>query len=51
MKPTMKTCCNNEYKFRVGAMAGINVAFYLIHSMKGSSKKWERAACDFVIYV
>jgi uncharacterized protein YbjT (DUF2867 family) len=34
----------NDYPQLVKAMSGINVAFYLIHSMEGSSKEWKKFA-------
>ncbi|MFL6411356.1 MAG: NAD(P)H-binding protein, partial [Nitrososphaeraceae archaeon] len=32
----------HDYSQLVKAMNGVNVAFYLIHSMEGSSKKWKK---------
>lgn len=32
----------NDYLQLVKAMAGVDVAFYLIHSMEGSSKEWKK---------
>jgi uncharacterized protein YbjT (DUF2867 family) len=32
----------NDYSQLVKAMNGINIAFYLIHSMEGSSKEWKK---------
>src|SRR5215217_307447 len=32
----------NDYPQLVKAMNGVNVAFYLIHSMEGSSKEWKK---------
>jgi len=32
----------NDYPQLVKAMAGVDVAFYLIHSMEGSSKEWKK---------
>ena len=32
----------NDYSQLVKAMNGINIAFYLIHSMEGSSKQWKK---------
>jgi uncharacterized protein YbjT (DUF2867 family) len=34
----------NNYSKLVKAMNGVNVAFYLIHSMEGSSKEWKKFA-------
>lgn len=34
----------NDYPQLVKAMNGVNVAFYLIHSMEGSSKEWKKFA-------
>ena len=34
----------NDYPQIVKAMNGVNVAFYLIHSMEGSSKEWKKFA-------
>lgn len=34
----------NNYAELLNAMAGIDVAFYLIHSMEGSSKEWKKFA-------
>ncbi|HEU4822720.1 MAG TPA: NAD(P)H-binding protein [Nitrososphaeraceae archaeon] len=34
----------NDYSQLVKAMNGVNVAFYLIHSMEGSSKEWKKFA-------
>jgi uncharacterized protein YbjT (DUF2867 family) len=32
----------NDYSQLVKAMNGVNIAFYLIHSMEGSSKQWKK---------
>jgi uncharacterized protein YbjT (DUF2867 family) len=32
----------NDYSQLVKAMNGVNIAFYLIHSMEGSSKEWKK---------
>jgi uncharacterized protein YbjT (DUF2867 family) len=32
----------NDYPQLVKAMNGVNIAFYLIHSMEGSSKEWKK---------
>ncbi len=32
----------NDYSQLVKAMTGVNIAFYLIHSMEGSSKEWKK---------
>jgi nucleoside-diphosphate-sugar epimerase len=32
----------NDYSELVKAMNGANIAFYLIHSMEGSSKEWKK---------
>ncbi|MGA9153146.1 MAG: NAD(P)H-binding protein [Candidatus Nitrosopolaris sp.] len=34
-----------NYAELLKAMAGIDVAFYLIHSMEGSSKEWKKLLC------
>jgi uncharacterized protein YbjT (DUF2867 family) len=34
----------NHYPQLVKAMNGVNIAFYLIHSMEGSSKEWKKFA-------
>jgi uncharacterized protein YbjT (DUF2867 family) len=34
----------SNYAEILNAMAGIDVAFYLIHSMEGSSKEWKKFA-------
>jgi hypothetical protein len=34
----------NDYFQLVKAMSGVTIAFYLIHSMDGSSKEWKRFA-------
>jgi hypothetical protein len=34
----------SNYAELLRAMAGIDVAFYLIHSMEGSSKEWKKFA-------
>ncbi|MDQ6669141.1 MAG: NAD-dependent epimerase/dehydratase family protein, partial [Thermoproteota archaeon] len=33
-----------NYQELINVMSGIDVAFYLIHSMEGSSKDWEKFA-------
>ena len=32
----------NDYPQLVKAMNGVDIAFYLIHSMEGSSKEWKK---------
>ncbi|MGA7900019.1 MAG: NAD(P)H-binding protein [Nitrososphaeraceae archaeon] len=32
----------NDYSQLVKAMTGVNIAFYLIHSMEGSSREWKK---------
>ena len=34
----------SKYSDLVKAMTGVNIAFYLIHSMEGSSKNWKKFA-------
>ena len=34
----------NDYPQLVKAMNGVTIAFYLIHSMGGSSKEWKKFA-------